>query len=203
MQILTVADTVCEQLLDLSGGGPFLSNIELIISCGDLQPEYLTALRARYDTPLLYVLGNHDLRYAEAPPVGCEPIHRRIVIRDGIRFAGFSGSRWYNGGTNQYTEREMSGFMRKLWFSLWKNKGVDCMVTHAPPRYVNDEEDLCHRGFHAYRRFIDKYKPRIHLHGHIHKLFDDDTSRTTPFHNTQVINCYGYYTFRFRPDGLL
>jgi Icc-related predicted phosphoesterase len=202
MKVLAVADIVREELLEISGGSPLFTDIDCIISCGDLPPEYLTSLKARYDIPLLYVQGNHDLRYESSPPVGCTPIDRRLIVYGEIRITGFSGSRWYNGNENQFTEREMSSFIRKLKFTLWRKRGVDWVITHAPPRFINDEEDRCHRGFRIYRTFIEKYKPSLFLHGHIHKLFDNDDQRITHFHNTKVINCYGYYTFTFQTDGL-
>ncbi len=195
MKILTVADTVTDQLLETQSGQPFLPGIDLIIACGDLPPEYLTSLRARYDVPLLYVLGNHDLRYDSAPPVGCRSIDRRLILYNNIRILGFSGSRWYNGNINQYTEQEMTGFTRRMWFQLWRNRGVDLIITHAPPRYIKDAEDRCHRGFHAFRKLIDKYQPRYLIHGHIHTLFQNDNDRTTMVGATRVINSYGYYTF--------
>jgi Icc-related predicted phosphoesterase len=195
MKILTVADTVTDQLLETEAGKPFLSGIELIIACGDLPPEYLTSLRARYDVPLLYVLGNHDLRYDSAPPIGCRSIDRRLILYNDIRILGFSGSRWYNGNINQYTEQEMTGFTRKIWFQLWRNRGVDLIITHAPPRYIKDAEDRCHRGFHAFRKLIDKYQPKYLIHGHIHTLFPNDSDRITMVGTTRVINSYGYYTF--------
>jgi uncharacterized protein len=202
MKVLAVADTVRKELLDTSGGSPLFPDIDLIVSCGDLPPEYLESLKARYDVPLLYVEGNHDLRYESRPPVGCTTINRSLITHKGIRITGFSGSRWYNGNVNQFTEQEMSSFIRRLKFKLWRQKGVDWVVTHAPPRHINDEEDLCHRGFHIYRKFLEKYEPQIFLHGHIHKLFDNDDERITRYYNTKVINCYGYYTFTFQTDGL-
>ena len=195
MKILAVADTVSNALLEKDGGRPFLDGIDLIISCGDLPPEYLSSLKNRYDVPLLYVLGNHDLRYAKTPPVGCRNIHRKTITLDHLRITGFSGSRWYNGNINQYTEREMGAFIRRLRFQLWRTRGTDLVVTHAPPRYINDAEDRCHRGFHVFRKFIDRYQPPVFLHGHIHKLFSDDSERITVVNSTRVINCYGYYTF--------
>lgn len=195
MKILAVADTVRDELLEKAGGRPFLDGIDLIISCGDLPPEYLSTLKSRYDVPLLYVLGNHDLRYGDSPPVGCMNIHRQTITHDNLKITGFSGSRWYNGNINQYTEREMGSYIRRLRFQLWRRRGTDLVVTHAPPRYINDEEDRCHRGFHVFRNFIDRYKPGIFLHGHIHKLFSDDSERITVVNSTKVINCYGYYTF--------
>ena len=193
MKILSVADAIVKELLDPAGGGPAVEDIDLVISCGDLPPEYLSSLRHRYDAPLLYVLGNHDLRYEESPPMGCTRIDRQIVTVGERRIVGFSGSRWYNGGINQYTEKEMTRFIKRMRFSLWRSKGVDIVVTHAPPRFINDAEDLCHRGFRIFRWFIDKYKPRYFLHGHIHAHFEDDSERITSINSTSVINCYGYY----------
>lgn len=193
MKILCVADTVTQALLKLDNGGPAIKGIDLVIACGDLPPEYLTSLRNRYNVPLYYVLGNHDIRYQSAPPIGCTHIDRRIITFEGLTFSGFSGSRWYNGGMNQYSEKEMSRTIQMMRFKLWRSRGVDLIITHAPPRSIHDAEDLCHRGFRIFRWFIDKYKPRYFLHGHIHTHFEDDASRITSIHSTSVINCYGYY----------
>ncbi len=193
MKILSVSDTVTKVLLEPVGGGPAISGIELILACGDLPPEYLSALKHRYDTPLLYILGNHDLRYAESPPVGCLNIHRKIVTIGKIRIAGFSGSRWYNGNINQYTEKQMSRFIRKMRFSLWRSRGVDLVISHAPPRFIQDAEDPCHRGFRVFLEFIEKYQPSYFIHGHIHTLFTNDSERLTRVKSTSVINSYGYH----------
>ena len=193
MKILCVADTVTQSLLELDNGKLSIEGIDLVIACGDLPPEYLTSLRNRYNVPLYYVLGNHDLRYQSSPPVGCGHIDRSIVHFSGITFSGFSGSRWYNGGMNQYSEKEMTRFIQKMRFRFWRNKGFDIVVTHAPPRFIHDAEDLCHRGFRIFRWLLDKYKPRYFLHGHIHALFEDDSERITSINSTTIINCYGYY----------
>ena len=63
MKILAVADRVTDILLVPVLGSAALADIDLIVSCGDLPPEFLARLKARYDVPLFYVLGNHDLRY--------------------------------------------------------------------------------------------------------------------------------------------
>jgi Icc-related predicted phosphoesterase len=193
MKILSVSDTVIKDLLEPVGGGPAIAGIELILACGDLPPEYLSALKHRYNTPLFYVLGNHDLRYKESPPVGCFHIHRRIVSVGKIRITGFSGSRWYNGNINQYTEKQMIGFVRKMRFALWRRRGVDLVITHAPPRFIHDAEDPCHRGFRVFLEFIEKYQPLYFIHGHIHTLFENDSARLTRVKSTSVINSYGYH----------
>jgi len=193
LKILIVADKVIDKLIEPVENGPFLKNIDLILSCGDLPPEYLKNLILRYNVPLFYILGNHDIRYKTAPPWGCRNINRQIVTFKKKKFVGFSGSRWYNGGINQYTEREMSRFIAKMRIPLWRSGGPDLVVTHAPPRYINDAEDLCHRGFRRFNGFINKYKPLCFLHGHIHRFFENDSERVTIVNTTRVINCYGFF----------
>lgn len=192
MKILTVADRVIGALNGDSFDRELVREVDLIISCGDLPPEYLVFLKEKTGVPLFYVLGNHDIRYTSSPPQGCIPIHRRIVNCDGLRILGLDGSRWYNGGVNQYTEHAMSNFLLRLWFSLLRHRGVDILVTHAPPRWIGDAEDPCHRGFRCYRGFIDKYQPRYHLHGHIHAVFDSMEERISHRGDTRIINCYEY-----------
>ncbi len=195
MKILAVADRVTDVLLDPDLGTTTLADIDLIVSCGDLPPEFLTRLKARYDVPLLYVLGNHDLRYGTSPPQGCRCIDRRIVTHRGLRILGLSGSRWYNGNVNQFTETEMAAFIRRLRLSLWWSRGIDLVVTHAPPRHVHDAEDRCHRGFASFNALIEHYRPACLVHGHIHSLFADEAARVTTVNTTRVINSYGYCTF--------
>ena len=41
------------------------SEIELVISCGDLKADYLEYLADMIKAPVLYVNGNHDVKYLE------------------------------------------------------------------------------------------------------------------------------------------
>jgi Icc-related predicted phosphoesterase len=193
LKILIVADTVVESLLDSGKNNPVRDKIDLILSCGDLPPEYLSSLTFRFNVPLMYILGNHDVRYTTSPPSGCQNIDRRLVLFDGLKIIGFSGSRWYNGGINQYTEKEMKRFIGRMRFTLWQKGAPDLVLTHAPPRHIHDEEDPCHKGFSYYNAFIEKYKPAYFLHGHIHKFFTDDSERITTVSTTRIINCYGFF----------
>ncbi len=193
MNILCVADVVSKNLLEAVKGGPAVDGVEMVFACGDLPPEFLTALRHRFDAPLYYVLGNHDLRHANTPPQGCRHIHRQLLKSGGLRLLGLGGSRWYNGNVNQFTEQQMSRFINLLRFRLWRLGGVDVVISHAPPRFIHDAEDPCHRGFRAFRRLIDRYQPKYFLHGHIHALFTDDDDRRSTIDGTTIINCYGYY----------
>ena len=190
---MTVSDTVSSELLDSPEVKKEYSDVDFIVSCGDLPPEYLAALRRSYDVPLYFILGNHDLRYHTSPPTGCQSIDRRLIQFKGLRIIGFSGSRWYNGGVNQYTEKEMSRFIGRLRLALWRRGAPDIVITHAPPRYIHDAEDPCHKGFRSFSRFINKYNPQLFIHGHIHRFFENESDRITLVNGTRVLNSYGFY----------
>ena len=192
MRILSVSDVVVPELYKAFDKSLF-PDIDLVLACGDLPPEYLSFLLHVFNVPLYYVKGNHDIRYERKPPLGCKDIHAKIVTFGGLKFMGLAGSRWYNGGQNQYTEREMKRIVRKMNFSIWWCKGVDILITHAPPRHIHDAEDRCHRGFNVFLKFIDKKRPRYLIHGHIHKHFDSVAERITVVNQTKVINTYGYH----------
>jgi Icc-related predicted phosphoesterase len=194
MKILTVSDRV-EPAFQNEELPKALAGTELILACGDLPPEYLTRLTSSLDAPLYYIKGNHDIRYTATPPIGCLHIHARIVNFNNIRILGLGGSRWYNGGPNQFTENQMKWTLWKLHPQLWWNKGVDIVISHAPPRHVHDAEDRCHRGFNSFHPLIRRFSPSYFIHGHIHALFKDPSERMTTINQTKVVNSYGHYLF--------
>jgi Icc-related predicted phosphoesterase len=194
MRILTVSDRVEPLLYDRFDRQQF-EDIDLILSCGDLPPEYLLFLVAKLEVPLYFVRGNHDFRHDAKPLPGCVDLNARLIKVEGIQILGLEGSRWYNGGPFQYTEREMHWKVQFLRFRIWQMGGVDIVITHAPPRHIHDAEDRCHRGFKSFRWLIDKYAPRYFIHGHIHANFSDPSQRVTVVNQTQVINTFGYFLF--------
>ena len=202
MKILSVSDVVKPELFQQSDPDSF-ADVDLILSCGDLPPEYLSRLVNSFKAPLYYVRGNHDMRYDEKPPEGCRDLHGMLVINKGINILGLEGSRWYNGGPYQYEEWQMRAIIRRLRPTLWWRKGADVVITHAPPRHIHDAQDPCHKGFECFRRLIEKYRPSYFIHGHIHREFSDPCERITVVDTTNVVNTYGYYLLEIagRPDA--
>jgi Icc-related predicted phosphoesterase len=202
MKILSISDIVIPELSERFDARHF-DGVELILSCGDLPPEYLTSIREKLDVPLFYVRGNHDIRYRRTPPVGCVDIHRRRVKFRGLRIMGLEGSRWYNGGPVQYRDWEMRQWIWRMTPGLWFNGGVDMVVTHAPPRHINDAEDRCHRGFDSYLTLIKRFKPRYFIHGHIHAHFTDPSQRVSRLGHTRVINTFAFHILEIdhEPSG--
>ena len=196
MRILTLSDRIEPVLYDQFDRRQF-EGVNLILACGDLPPEYLSFVSGKFDAPLYFVRGNHDLRYDENSPQGCVNLADDLIQFEDINILGLEGSRWYNGGPHQYTEGEMQHKIRRLRPRIWWKGGVDIVIAHAPPRHIHDAEDRCHRGFKSFRWLIDKYSPCYFIHGHIHANFTAPSQRVTIVNRTSVINTYGYHLFDF------
>lgn len=197
MKILTISDEESKFLWDYYKPGMF-DDIDLIISCGDLNPHYLSFIATFAHAPVLYVNGNHDGKEGNPEPEGCICIEDRIYEFNGIRILGFGGSMRYNINSKyQYTEKEMSARVKKLRFKLYFKKGFDILVTHAPAYQVNDGDDLPHKGFAVFRKLLDKYKPKYFIHGHVHLAYGGRSKRVDRYNETTVINAYEKYTFDY------
>ena len=121
--------------------------------------------------------------------------------RTPLLLAGVSGSLLYNKGLNQYTEKQMKAKLLKMVPALIKNKlkygrYIDILLTHASPRHIHDKEDPCHKGFECFNWFIQKFKPKYLIHGHIH-LYDAREKRITKTGDTTVVNAYAHLLIEF------
>lgn len=198
MKILVISDEPCPALWDYYVPGR-LADYQLIISCGDLKASYLSFLVTMARCPVLYVPGNHDERYAEDPPEGCDNIDGKVVEYNGLRIMGLGGCRKYHPGAHQYSEREMRNRILRMRWPIRKAGGVDILVTHAAAEGLGDDVDIAHQGFAALRTFLDKYRPRYHLHGHVHMTYNHQVPRTMEYNGTTVINAFERYTLEI-PD---
>lgn len=198
MKILVLADEESKYLWDYFEKNK-LDGIDLIISCGDLKPQYLSFLATFAKVPILYVHGNHDAVYDQTPPDGCICIDDDLYVYNGIRILGLGGSKCYNFGPYQYTEKEMKLRIFKLHRKIRKHKGFDILVTHAPAHQFNDGEDLPHSGFQVFRDLLDKYAPKYFIHGHVHLNYSWKLQRECQYNKqTTVINAFEKYTFEYK-----
>jgi calcineurin-like phosphoesterase family protein len=187
MRILAIADEIAPGILHLDGPPP-----DVVVSCGDLPWEELERVVDHLNVPLLYVPGNHDPALVptakavgwpipiESPamqdppgPRGCTSVDGRLEDVHGLRFAGLGGSIRYREGPNQYTQAEMARRARRLadrawWRRLRDRRRVDVLLTHAPPKDLGDDDDPAHEGIEALHALVDRLRPRLLLHGHIH-----------------------------------
>jgi len=202
MKILAVSDTEVSFIYSPVITKRF-TDVDFVISCGDLPYFYLEYIISMLNRPLYYVNGNHQNRVEfgvsgdRHSPWGATLLHRRFMrAPGGLLLAGMDGSLQYNFGPSQYSQIEMWQMVLLMVPGLLANKArygryLDIFVSHAPPRHVQDRDDLPHQGFEAFRWLLRVFQPAVHLHGHIH-LYRQDAPVETKFENTRVINAYGF-----------
>jgi len=205
LRILAVSDEVDQRIYSTTLRER-MPDIDLVIGCGDVPASYLEFLTDSLRRPVYYVLGNHAEEVTRAGergitrlPEGCVNLGGK-VIRDpflGLIMAGLPGSpRYSEREPIQYTEAQMVWMMfrmvpRLLWNMARHGRALDVLVTHAPPRGINDREDIAHRGFVVMRHFLKWFHPTYQLHGHVH-LYDRSQSHIAHYQQTEVINVYPY-----------
>ncbi len=193
LRLLAVSDEP-DPSLDSAITRQRIGPIDLILGAGDLEPDYLSFVADAFHAPLRYIRGNHDVgaawsdtRRALLP----EPMRDgRVVEELGLRLVGFSGSPVYNDRGMQVSAVGMWSKVIGSWRAARRAVPV-LLVTHAPPRDLNDDDDLPHRGFVAFRWLADRLEPPLWLHGHtalVRRGMDDRCAR----HNgTLFYNCTG------------
>jgi Icc-related predicted phosphoesterase len=213
MKILCISDQI-DPLVYTNTIRERFKDVDLILSAGDLPMDYLDFIVSSLNKPLLFVFGNH---HAEEMPNyergfydsfgagtdghyrGSGAIHvgARIHREEGLIVAGLGGSMRYNKGRNQFTEFQMKKEILKLlpgliFNRIFRGRYLDILLTHASPQGIHDREDRCHQGFKCFLWFMQKFKPRYLIHGHIH-LYDLRDIRVTKYNETTVINAYSHY----------
>ena len=211
MKLLCVADHI-DPLVYSNNIKQRFQDIDIVIGAGDLNLEYYGFIVSSLNKPLGFVFGNHNLDYIHhyrreyatmftMPDITRQSFgsvylggkHWRVK---GMLIAGLGGSRKYNKGINQFTEFGMFLWMLKLlpgllWNRLRFKRYIDILVTHASPFGIHDKKDACHRGFKVFLIFMDIFKPKYLIHGHIH-LYDLNANRRTRYKDTVVINAYDH-----------
>jgi len=203
LNILSVSDIVLPQIYSPKITELF-SETDLVISCGDLNHYYLEYIISMLDKPLYYVNGNHTpaQEYGTGEPRlkpwGAINIHKQVIYNKekNLILAGLEGCLRYNKGRHQYSQIEMwflvFGLIPKLLLNkIFHGRYLDIFVTHAPSWKINDDTDRAHQGIKAFRWLIKIFKPKYHIHGHIHQ-YKSGLRKPFIFNSTQVINAYGY-----------
>ena len=150
--------------------------------------------------PVLYVHGNHDDKYKYKPPEGCICIEDDIYVYQGVRIMGLGGSMRYHAGEHQYTDAQMNKRVRKMRWKLFRHRGFDILLTHAPAYEINDGRDLPHQGFRIFVKLMEKYSPKFFIHGHVHMSYGRQHKRYDKYHETNIINAYEICIFEYEAD---
>ena len=196
MRALVVADEVDERLWSC---GPHGMSVDLVVGAGDLPFDYLAFLADALNAPCVFVPGNHDpdlsgfSRFGGLSmrdgfprgwpgPAGGINADGRVVDVAGLRIAGLGGCLRYNDGPNQWTQAQQTRRARRLVRAAERSRrkdgrGVDVLLTHAPPRGVGDRDDPPHRGFDCLHWTVERLRPKWLLHGHIHPYGEPQPER--------------------------
>ena len=138
-------------------------SVDAVLCLGDLDRAWIESLMS-LDVPRLGVHGNHDPEHL-LRDLEVDDLHLRRTHVGGLTVAGFEGCvRYGNNTIHQYTQREATKLARRL-------PAADVLICHCPPLGINDDpEDPSHIGFAGLREWVDEYRPRHLLHGHVHPL---------------------------------
>ncbi|MBQ1365529.1 MAG: metallophosphoesterase [Clostridia bacterium] len=195
MRILAISDEPSQKLWG-SRCREALEGVDLILSAGDLPPSYLSFLTCFTSAPVIYVHGNHDDIYEKKPPEGCLCADGKILLIGGVRILGLGGSfRYRPDCVNMYTEPEMQSRILNLRRKLRATGGFDILLTHAPIRGVGDEDHPSHRGFECFGPLLDRYRPAVMVHGHMHQAYTAFFQRERTYNGVPVINASTEYAF--------
>ena len=191
-----------------------LGHVALVVSCGDLPASYLEFIADALNRPVYYVLGNHaeELTRRCSGNRSCQTERRSRSQREGHSGSGDgTDSRRDSRAvraiarTNRHniSDWEIGLMAAKMAPRLHLNRlrqgrALDLLVSHAPPRDVNDRPDPAHRGFEPLRGFLEKWRPAYHIHGHVH-LYDRSQSFQQRFADTDVINVFPYRVLELEP----
>ena len=214
MKILAVSDKV-DELLYSPAIKRMFGDVDLVLGCGDLPGYYLEFIVTMLGGPLFYVIGNHAnaikkqhaARSEWEYPGGCFNIDGHVVRYKKLLIAGLEGSMRYNSNPYfQYSEHEMARKAWSLvptlvWNKLRHGRYLDILVTHAPPRGIHDKPDRCHTGFKAFVTFMDRFRPRYLLHGHVHVYHPNEATESV-YKDTIVKNAYGYQVIEIEEESL-
>ncbi len=213
MKILAVSDIELGYIYQPRISERF-SDVDLIVSCGDLPHYYLEYMVSMLNVPLYYVNGNHANKIEittageRSYPWGAINLHKKVKTDDsGVIIAGIEGCLRYNRGPYQYTQKNMWNMVFQMVPKMMVNKirfnrYLVIFISHAPPYRIHDQDDRPHTGIKAFNWLNRVFQPTYHLHGHIH-VYRNDTIIETKLNGTTVLNCYGYKEIQLDMQAIL
>jgi Icc-related predicted phosphoesterase len=201
MKILCIGDQVVPVIYTTRARERF-SDVDLVLSCGDLPYYYLDFVASTLNVPCFYVHGNHDQPEHRSDgsivgePAGWTNLDRRTVEAKGLLVGGLEGCLRYKPGARyHYSEAEMTFRVWQMIPALLYNRArygrhLDILIAHAPPFGIHDGRDRPHRGFEVFLWFMKRFRPRYLLHGHKH-IYGRETWQSR-YHETQVVNVHPF-----------
>jgi Icc-related predicted phosphoesterase len=153
--------------------------------------DVILAAAARNDsTEYVFIAGNHDFFFEEAPLSEINALipNNVIYLNDsGVHIEGIKiwGSpvqpRFYDWAFN----RDRGEHIKKHWDLI--PKGTDILITHGPAYGILDlTMDMRQVGCEELRKKVEEIKPKYHVFGHIHESHGIKTEEGTVFINASI-----------------
>ena len=111
--------------------------------------------------------------------------------------------RYRPGAPDMYTEGEMRRRLvsvsgRVMAGRLRGRDGFDILLTHAPCRGYGDLDDLPHTGFECFNSLLERFRPRLHCYGHVHREYGGFRRKIEHPSGTELINASGHFIYDLR-----
>lgn len=173
--------------------------IDGVLGCGDLEPDYLCFLADAFHVPLLYVRGNHDRGQGWA--AGSERIPPPLGS-NGQRMGGLhiGGLSWPGDQGPDVRRDEGAGWRQSAGFYLRArlSRRPHIILSHVPPRGLGDARaDPYHTGFAGYRWLCRSLRPVLWLHGHT--TLASSSALSTQTESTTLVNVTGAVLIQLNP----
>jgi Icc-related predicted phosphoesterase len=194
MKIIFISDTHGQHdLLDLPEG-------DMIIHAGDVSSrgtrheitKFLAWFKKLDYRHKIFIAGNHDFFFelAEIDDIKAQIPENVVYLKDtGVKVEGLNiwGSPiqpWFN---NWAFNRQRGKEIKDYWDKIPQN--LDILITHGPPKGILDmtlrgESVGCEDLYDA----IMQVKPKVHVFGHIHEAYGEESTNGVQFINASVLN---------------
>ena len=168
IRLLAVSDVLEPTLLDARNRDA-IAPVDFIVGCGDLDGDDLAFIADAFNSPIVYVYGNHDTddRWKQCSGT-CPAAINSTAIRHpaGVSVAGLTWPGRRGKGGNR-SERTAWGQAMRLATRRVGHAGPLIVLSHVPPLDAGDvTSDAYHRGFKSYRWLLERLEPTLWLHGH-------------------------------------
>ena len=201
LRILAIADAISPVVYSTNFPGN-LPPFDLVLSAGDMPGHVLEFVATKLTVQPVYVMGNHANGYLRDPvddtprrPGGCLDAHGRVFEHQGLLIAGIEGSGRYRPGPHQYSDLHMEWLAARLaprlaWHRTVRRRRLDVLLTHAAPTGPHEGQDRPHRGIAAFNRMHRLWRPRLHVHGHVHLSGANAPREYVSEEGVRVVNAY-------------
>lgn len=181
-----------------------LGKLDLILSAGDVPGYLLEFLATKTAVPPVFVYGNHAYGTVTDPvsggvraPGGCLNAHLKVLEVGGLLVAGVEGSIRYKSGPHQYTQRAFTSLTRRMYprfrWNQWRHgRALDVLLTHAPPRGENEGDDRVHAGVDVFNEVHRLWRPKLHVHGHVHLVGANARREYVTPEGVRVVNAFQF-----------